>query len=73
MTANKDKGQKTKYSLMEGACPFIGNIKEELAIGLFGSIDAGSKYFQALLDYHPQIYMIPGYNLMYYHAHYNEL
>ena len=31
---------------------------------------AGSKYVHSLLDGHPEIYMIPGYSLMYFYPHY---
>ncbi len=33
---------------------------------------AGSKYIQSLLDGHPEIYMLPGYPLMYFYPHYKE-
>lgn len=48
-------------------------ITESSVIGLFGGIGAGSKFFQSLLDYHPDIYMIPGYSLLYFYPHFDEL
>ena len=41
-------------------------------IGLGVGIGAGSKYLQSLLDSHPDIYMIPGYSLMYFYPHFFE-
>jgi hypothetical protein len=34
---------------------------------------AGSKYLHSLLDCHKQLYGIPGYSLMYFYPHYNEV
>ena len=48
-------------------------IVESSVIGLFGGIGAGSKFLQSLLDYHPDIYMIPGYSLLYFYPHFDEL
>ena len=42
-------------------------------IALVGGVGAGSKYFQSLLDLHPDIYMIPGYSLLYFYPHYKEI
>ena len=42
-------------------------------IALVGGVGAGSKYFQSLLDLHPELYMIPGYSLLYFYPHYKEI
>jgi len=45
---------------------------EEIIAFVVGN-GAGSKYIHSLLDGHPQIYMIPGYPLMYFYPHFKEI
>lgn len=48
------------------------DFKKPKIVALVTGNGSGSKVFQALLDGHPEIYMIPAYPLMYFYPHWND-
>jgi len=49
--------------------PRFDDIREPRMIAFFAANGSGTKVCQGFLDGHPQIYMLPGYPLMYLYPH----
>lgn len=49
----------------------INSFDDEIIAFVVGN-GAGSKYVHSLLDSHPEIYMMPGYSLMYFYPHFKK-
>ena len=48
------------------------NIPKPKIVALYSGNGSGTKLFQGYLDQHPEIYMIPGYPLLYFYPHWFE-
>ena len=56
----------------DGRWPRLADIPEPRLVALYTGNGSGTKLFQGFLDGHPQIYMVPAYQLMYLHPHWGE-
>lgn len=54
------------------AWPRFRDIPEPRMVGFFTGNGSGSKLFQGFIDGHPEVYMIPGYMLMYLYPHWEQ-
>ena len=60
-------------SMTESAAwPRFRDIAEPRMVALYTANGSGTKLYQGFLDGHPQIYLVPGYPLMYLYPHWEQ-
>ncbi|NQU61772.1 MAG: hypothetical protein HQ512_11630 [Rhodospirillales bacterium] len=72
ITQRPDKGHEIREAPAPGDWPSFAEIREPAMVGLHVGNGSASKPFQAYLDGHPQVYMLPAYPLIYFYPHWED-